>query len=53
VSLVKGRGDIEFMPAVTAVQLHHSAMVTGTVCSVFSTENTCNFGYACSYCSTF
>jgi len=34
VLLVQGRGEIAVMPAVTAVLLHHSAMDTGTDCSV-------------------
>jgi len=41
-----------FMPAVTAVMLHHCAMDTGTDCSVVFTGKRGNGGYACSYCST-
>jgi len=36
VLLVQDRGEIAFLPAVTAVQLHHSAMDTWPDCSVVS-----------------
>ena len=35
--LVQGRGEIAVMPADTAVLLLHSAIFTGTYCSVVST----------------
>jgi hypothetical protein len=35
--LVQGRGEMEVLPAVTAVLLHHSAMDTGTDISAVST----------------
>ena len=35
--LVQGRGEMVVLPAVTAVLLHHSAVDTGTDCSVVST----------------
>ena len=35
--LLQGRGDIAVLPAVTAVLLLHSALDTGTDCSVVST----------------
>ena len=37
VLLVQGRGEMAFLPAVTAVLLHKCAMDTGTECSVVST----------------
>jgi len=37
VMLVKGRGEMAVMPAVTAVLIRNSAMDTGTDCGVFST----------------
>jgi len=45
VLLVQGRGEMAVMPAVTAVLLHHSAMDTGTDCSVGSTGKRGNGGY--------
>jgi len=36
VLLVRGRGEIAVLPAVTAVLLHHSAMDTWTDCSFVS-----------------
>ena len=36
VMLVEGRGEMAVMAAVTAVLLHHSAVDTGTDCSVVS-----------------
>ena len=50
--LVQGRGEMAVLPAVTTVLLHHSAMDTGTECSVVSTGLRGNGGSACSYCST-
>ena len=35
--LLLGRGEMAVLPAVTAVLLHHSAMSSGTDCSVVST----------------
>jgi len=52
VLLVQGRGEMVFMPAVTAVMLHHTAMDKVTECNVVSTGKRGNGGYACSYCST-
>jgi len=40
------------MPAVTAILLHHSAIFTGTYCSVFGIGLTGNIGSAFSYFST-
>ena len=37
VLLVQGRREMSVMPSVTAVLLHHSAMDTGTDCSVVCT----------------
>jgi len=36
-SLVQGGGEMEFMPAVTAILLHHSAKDAGTDCNIVST----------------
>jgi len=33
VLIAEGRGEMAFLPAVTAVLLHHSAMDTWTECS--------------------
>jgi len=52
VLLVQGRGEMAFLPAVTAVLLHHSAMDIWTESSIVSTEVRGNGGSACSYCST-
>ena len=37
VMLVHGGGEMAVMPALTAIQLHHCAMETGSDCSVVST----------------
>jgi len=37
VLLVQGRGEMVFLPAVTAVLLHHSVVDVWTDCSVVST----------------
>jgi len=50
--LVKRRGEISFMPAVTAVLLHQNAMDTGTGSSIVSTGKRGYGVYACSYCSS-
>ena len=50
--LVKVRGEMAFMPSVTAVLLDNRAMDRWTDCSVVSPEEGGNGGYACSYCST-
>ena len=50
--LVQGRGEMVFVPAVTAVLLYHSAMDLCSVCNVVITGKRGNFGCACSYCST-
>ena len=50
--LLQGRGEIAVMPAVTAVLLHHSAMDTGTDCSVVIRGLRENGGFACTYIST-
>jgi hypothetical protein len=52
VLLVQGRREMAVLPEVTAVLLHHSAMVIWTDCSVVSTGYSGNGGSACSYCST-
>ena len=49
VLLVQGRGEMAFLPAVTAVLLHHCAMDTTTDCSVVSTGYRGNGVSACSY----
>ena len=47
--LVQGRGEMAVMPTVIAVLLQHSAVDTGTECSVISKmqrENSCyNYSY--------
>jgi len=50
--LVHGRGEIAVLPAVTAVLLHHNAMVIWTEGNVVSTWQRVNGGSACNYCST-
>jgi len=40
------------LPAVTAVQLHHSAMDKRTDFTVVSTVQRANCSSACSYCNT-
>ena len=50
--LVQGRGEMEVLPAVPSVLLHHSAMATWTDCNVVSTGYRGNAGSAFSYCST-
>jgi hypothetical protein len=50
--LIKGRGEMAVLSAVTAVLLYHSAMNTWTDCSVVSTGQRGIGGCACSYCST-
>jgi len=52
VLLAQGREEMVFLPAVTAVLLHHSAMDIWTDCSVVSTGERGNGVSACSYCST-
>jgi hypothetical protein len=52
VLLEQGGEEIAFLPAVTAVMLHHSAMDTWTDCSVVGTGWRGNGFSACSYCST-
>jgi len=52
VLLAQGRGEMAFLPAVTAVLLHNSPMDTWTDCSVVSTGYRGNGVSACSYCST-
>jgi len=49
---VEGRGEMAVMPAVTAIQLHHSAMDIGIDCNVDSRRQRGNFVYVWSYCST-
>ena len=49
--LVKGRGEMAVMTAVTAVLLHQCAMATGTDCNVVSTGKRENGGFDCSYFS--
>jgi len=50
--LVQGRGEMAFLPAVTALLLHHSAMDIWIEGNVVSTGKRGNGGSACSYCST-
>jgi len=52
VSLVQGRGEMAFMPAVTALLLHQIAMGTGKYSSIVNKRLMGNFGNACSYCTT-
>jgi len=52
VLLVKGRGEMAILAAVTAILLHHSAICKGTYFSVFGTRLTGIIGCACGYCST-
>jgi len=52
VLLVQGRGELAFMPSVTAVLLHHSAMDTGPDCNIFSTGKRRIGGSPNSYCNT-
>ena len=52
VLLVQGREEMAVLPAVTAVLLHHIAMVKWTNCSVVSTVQRGNGGSDRSYCST-
>jgi len=52
VFLAQVRGEMAFLPATTAVLLHHSAMDTWTDCSVVSTGQRGNGVSACSYCIT-
>ena len=49
VLLVQGRVDMAVLPAVTAVVLHHSALVTWTDCSDVITWLGENGGSACGY----
>ena len=49
--LVQGRGEMAFLPAVTAILLHQRAMDSWTDCSVVSTGKRGNGVSACSYCS--
>jgi hypothetical protein len=50
--LVQGGREMAFLPAVTAVLLHHSAMDMWTESRVVSTGWKGNGGSACSYCIT-
>ena len=46
--LLKVRGEIAVLPAVTEVLLHHSAMDTWTDCNVVITGERGNCGSSCS-----
>jgi hypothetical protein len=48
--LVQGRVEMAFLPAVTAVLLHHSAMDKWTESNIVSTGYSGNGGSACRYC---
>jgi len=52
VYLVQARGEMAFLPAVTAVLLHHIALDTGTDCNFVSTGKRGNGVPVCSYCSS-
>jgi len=49
--LVQGRGEMAFMPEVTAVLLHHSAMAIWIESNIVNTGERGIGGSYCSYCS--